>query len=170
MCLDPATLAMLTMAASAAQGVASYAAANQQAKAQADAVNAQNRATQMDLERQASQQREDGAAEANAYAQQARRDMSLLDALVGEGAAGNSADRAGVVQTLKNEQDLATIQNNSRRGQSEIGFSSLASTNTAKQRMAAIQRPSLLQTGLTIAGAGLNYGTTVNKINNPNVR
>lgn len=175
MCLDPATLAALTLAASAGQAVM----AHQSADAQADAQDAQNELTknilaqeesltQMDLARQRQQEAENAAAEANAYASQARKDQGELDAILGEGFAGNTAGRKVAAMGIKQGQDVATLTSNSNRVQAELGFATSAASNAKNQKVASLrpgERPSLLGTALTIGGAGLQYGSSMNKIN-----
>ena len=178
MCMPGAeTLAMLTMAMAAGQAVV----AHQAGEAQADAQDAQNELTknilqqessltQMDLARQRQQEGENAAAEANAYAAQALKDQGELDAILGEGFAGNTAGRKTAVIGIQQGQDFATLASNSNRVQAELGFASSAASNATNQKIASLRpgdRPSGLGTALTIAGHGMNYAKTINGLKTP---
>lgn len=160
MCLDPITLAAISAGITATTAVVSHNAQSDAAEQQGKALQQQRDAENMDNERAATQERERAAAEANAYASQANKEMAAFDAMTGEyGGNGRGMSTLGIQQG----QDLATIQSNSLKGQAEIGFSDMASANKRTQGMAAINKPSILQTGLTIAGAGVNAASTYQK-------
>ena len=178
MCMPGAeTLAMLTLASGAASALASH----QAAGASADAQDAQNELTknlllqeqsltQMDLERQRQQERDAAASEANAYASQALKDQGELDAILGEGFAGNTAGRKTAVMGIQQGQDIATLASNSNRVQAELGFASSAASNATSQRIASLRpadRPSKFGTALTIAGHGLTYSKTMSNLKAP---
>lgn len=169
MCLDPASLALASLALSATSAVTSYVAQGKAADNQAKAINQQNQATHMDAERQAGQQYEQASGEVNAQAMQARRDAAAYGAIVGEGGSGVSAQRRYAAIGIQNGQDLATIQSNATHGQQETAIGAMASTNKASQQLASISQPSLLQAGLTIGSAAANYGTAMNRIKNPSL-
>jgi hypothetical protein len=176
MCLPIAApmLAALTLAGSTAQTIVSYQAASAQAKAH-DAQNEQARKAialeeslgQMDLARQRQQDWEASATEANAYAAEMRRDWGEFDALVGEGFAGNTAERRAASTSIHHGQDLATLRINATRRQSELGFEGLAVSNSARHKMASLRaadRPSKLGAALTIAGHGVTYAKTMSDL------
>lgn len=179
MCLPMAApmLAALTFASGAASTLMSY----QSAKAQAmghDAQNEQARKAfaleeslaQMDIARQRQQEHEAAAAEANAYAAEARREQGEVDALLGEGFAGNSGDRRTAALGIRQGQDMATLTSNASRVQSELGYASMAASNSARQKMASLRpadHPSKFGTALTIAGHGLTYAKTMNDLKAP---
>ena len=174
MCLDPLTLAAITASLSAAGAVAKYsaesdAADKQEQKNRIDRENLQSQrdTERMDAERAQQQAQEETAASVNAHAHTAFKDMAAFDAIASEAGGGVSSDRARGAMGIAQGQDLATITSNARKQQAEIGFSDLASASRLKQANASIQsvkRPSLLEAGLTIAGAGVNYQSSVNKI------
>lgn len=175
MCLDPTTLAALSFATQATSAVYGYMAQS----AQADAQEQQNRVARdlfaqeeslarMDLERQRQQEYEAAAAEANQYAAAARREMATFDALIGEGAAGNTANRRMAAIGIRQGEDLATLKTNANRVQSELGFQASAISNQRIQKVASLrapERPSLFGTALTIGAAGIQYGNNLNRIN-----
>lgn len=165
MCLDPVTLAAIASAAISAVGaVSAHNAQEDQAEAQAKAVLQNRDAARMDNERAMQQAAEAAAGEANTHAMQARRDMAAFDAITGEAGGGVSAKRQAAAIGIQNGQDLTTVQSNARKGQAEIGFGDSAAGIKASQQLASIKQPSMLETGLTIAGAGVRYQTTMNDI------
>ena len=170
MCLDPVTLGITAsqmMAASAAITVASAVASNQsqaaQAAAQAKAVQQNRDAEHMDAERQQQQAAEVAAGTTNAHAMQAYKDMASFDAIAGEAGGGVTPQRGAAAMGIQQGQDLATVASNARKTQGEITYSDIASGNKATQGLASIKQPSLTELGLTIAGAGANYGNAIYK-------
>jgi hypothetical protein len=164
MCLDPVTMAAISAGITGLQAVTGYAAQSDAADAQALKINQERASARMDAERAQQQAYEQAAGEANAHSMKAASDMALFDAIAGENGGGVSSQRGAAAIGIQNGQDLATINSNARKGQSEIGFGDLAAGNRATQSLAAIRQPSLLEAGLTIAGAGVSYGNSMNKI------
>lgn len=167
MCLDPVTLATLaiTAASAAAQYEQASDAADDQEQANRntrEALQKQRDGERMDSERMQQQAHEEAAGEANAHAMDALKDMAAFDAIAGENGGGVTSQRASAALGIRQGQDLATISSNAQKRQAEIGFGDFASTNRQAASMAAIpsvRRPSLMQAGLTIAGAGVTaYG------------
>ena len=164
MCLDPVTLAGIGLAISGASAVASHEAQSDAADAQARSIQQNRDAARSDAERAQQQAAEQQAGEANEQAMRSHRDMALFDAIAGENGGGNSSMRGAAALGIQQGQDLATVNSNAQKVQSEIGFGDLAAGTRASQGLAAIKQPSLLEAGLTIAGAGVKYGTTMNRI------
>lgn len=172
-------MAALTFAAQAGQAVMQHQAAN----AQADATEQGNRIaaqqTQQALDerrneqvRQMQQQYEQDASQANQHQLDAMRTQATMDTLLGEfGAAGGSADRRLATLSVRQGQDLATLRSNATKSQQEISMGarsdliSIANAGASQQR--AVARPSLIGTGLTIAGAALQYGDRKRQMDNP---
>lgn len=150
MCADPVTLTL--MAISAATTISQHNAQMEGAKNQQDALDLNNRVTHMDLQRQAGQQAEQAAGENNAYAAAARRDMATLETFNGEYGGGNTGSRAMSVMGVQQGQDFATIGSNAMKKQGEISLSSTASNLSTSQGMAAINKPTIAGSLLTIAG------------------
>lgn len=140
------------MAISAATTISQHNAQMDAAKNQQDALDLNNRVTHMDLQRQATQQAEQAAGENNAYAAAARRDMATLDAFNGEYGGGNTGNRAVAVMGVQQGQDFATIGSNAMKKQGEISLASTASNLSTSQGIAAINKPSMTGSLLTIAG------------------
>lgn len=157
MCLDP--ISATALAISSVQAVAQYSGQKSQANAQARAIQADRDAARMDAQREQQQAYEASAAEVNAYEAEARRRMATFDVIAGEAGGGGSLSRQRAAIGVQQGQDLATLQSNSRKTQQEIGFGDLAAGQRASSNMAAIRQPSLLEAGLTIAGAGIGQYT-----------
>lgn len=167
-------LAALTFAT----GAASAAMSHQAAKAQANAHNAENEQArkafaleealaQMDIARGQQQQYEADASEANDYASAALREWGEANALLGEGFAGNTGSRRLATVGIRQGQDMATLNSNSMRRRGELGFASMAASNSAQQKTASLRpadQPSKFGTALTIAGHGLTYAKTLNDL------
>lgn len=164
MCLPVAALAVLTLATTAISAYSQYQSQKKLAESQAQAVQFERATDNMDADRAIHDERERAAAEANAHAQQANRDMAAMAAMNSEfGGNGRNMAALGIQQG----QDLATIQRNSQRAQTEIGIGDLSAGTRAANSLASIRKPSALQAGLTIANAGLQYGMTTKSIKAP---
>lgn len=171
---EPVTLTLLTFGAQAAQAVLQYNEADEDAKSQ-NAGNAETRRQlrekqeldAMDASRARSQQWEQDAAETNQYAMEHRKAYATLDALVGEGAGGNTASRKLTTLGIKEGQDLATLAANSTRARSEISLGEsgrAASTNNQIASIRDVRRPSPLGAALQIGGAAVNAKQQYNKL------
>lgn len=164
MCLEPTTLAALSAGIQGVQAIATYQAQAGAAKAQSLRIQQERDAARMDAERQQQQAYEAGAAEANAHAMQATKDLALFDAISAEGGGGVTARRQQAAIGIGAGQDLATVASNAQKQQMEISLGDQAAGLRASQQLASVRQPSLLEAGLTIAGAGIRYNTTMNKI------
>lgn len=174
MCLGAETLLAVSAAMTAMQAAASYSAQSDAAdkQDQKNKIDRQNLQSQrdterMDAERAQQQAQEEAASSVNSHAHAAFKDMASFDAIASEAGGGVTSDRARAALGIAQGQDLATITSNARKQQAEIGFGDLASASRQTQANASIQsvqRPSLLQAGLTIAGAGVKYQTDMNKL------
>lgn len=142
---------------SAAGAVASAAAQKQQADQQQAATERQENLQQQDLVRQQQQIDQQTRQAMNGQARQAMHDMALFDTVTGEYGGGNSADRARAVSMVQNGENLATIASNRDDAQVENRFDSLAVRSGANARLASIQQPSWVETGLRIGSSYANY-------------
>jgi hypothetical protein len=151
-------MAAAQLAVSTVSAVGQYRGQKQQFNSQSDAIRREAALERMDSERQAFQEAQEAAGEANEHARQTRSEMASLDAILGEFGGGATAVRKQASFGIQSGQNLATIQDNARKVQSEIGWSNLARESTSQSRLASLQRPSSAHLGLTIAGAGARYG------------
>lgn len=160
---DPVSIAIAGLALSAATTYASYAAAEDNADKQQEALDKAENLNQMDLARQRDQQAQAGAQQMNEAGRQAAKDGALFDAISGEFGGGVSVDRAGAGQGIQNSEKLATINQNVKAGMSENGFASMASVQQTNSRLAAIQRPSAIGSSLQLGASGLNIYSNYRK-------
>lgn len=151
---DPVSI---SLGLSAATAVTSYAGMSASAEGQGEAVKRASQLQQMDLERQAGQQREAAAQQVNEQARAAQRDAALFDVIAGEYGGGNTADRTAAVARVQQGENLATMGRNAELASQENRFASLATTSAANARLASIQRPSLIGTALQIGGAAATW-------------
>ena len=172
MCIDPITIA--TLAVSAAGAVAQHEQASDAADAQEqankntrEALQRQRDGERMDAERAQQQAHEEAAAQTNEHSMAAYKELAAFDALAGENGGGGTSQRASAAMGIHQGQDLATISSNAQKRQVEIGFGDFASQNRQTSAMAAIpsvRRPSFMEAGLTIAGAGVKAYSDTQKI------
>ena len=171
---EPATLLAAHLAITAASVAAQYQAQQEAADRQSAANTEQARQIKesqaqasMDAARQRTQATEQASAEANQYAMEHYKAMASMDAIVGEGASGVSAQRNFASMGVKTGQDFATLASNSNKTQSEISLGESAALKSGNNQLASIrapERPSLLGAALQIGGATINYKTGMHKL------
>jgi hypothetical protein len=145
---------------SIASAVASAAAQKQQAVNQERGLRAQAAQQQNDLNRQQDQIDQQASQAMNEQARKAMHDMALFDTVTGEYGGGHSTDRASAVSMVQNGENLATLDGNRKGAVMENRFESLAVKSAAQARMASIQQPSWIETGLKIGSSYVNYKAT----------
>lgn len=150
-------MAALTVAST----YASHEAQVQAAEGQSEALAKQEDLRQMDIERQAAEQREVATQEMNAANRAALADMATFDTIAGEYGGGNSTSRERNVMGVQRDETLATISSNARRGMAEIGYAARASRNNALSQIGAIRGPSQIGTLLSIGAAGVGAYNTM---------
>lgn len=166
----PALQMMGTVASTVLQFSQQQEAASQQNRAneiQRQQIRDSQAREQMDAARQRSQQWEQDAAEANNYAAEHRRQFATLDALIGEGAGGVTAQRRFASMSVKEGQDLATLAANSTNARSEISLSENSRLQSGNNQIASIRdvgQPSVLGAALQIGGAAMGYKSGMDKI------
>ncbi len=154
---DPASGVMAVMAI--ASTYMAHEAQVEGAEAQSEALAKQEDLRQMDIERQASEQREIATQEMNAANRAAIADMATFDTIAGEYGGGNSTSRERAVMAVQRDETLATISSNGRRGMAEIGYAAQASRNNTLSQIGAIRGPSQVGTLLSIGGQAVGaYG------------
>lgn len=147
---DPVTATMAGLAI--ASTLMAHEAGVDAAESQTEALAKQEDLRQMDIERQASEQREIANQEMNAANRQAIADMATFDTIAGEYGGGNSTTRERNVIGVQRDETLATIASNARNGMAEIGFAAKASRNNALSQISAVKGPSQVGTLLAIGG------------------
>jgi hypothetical protein len=150
MCLPAAVLAV-----QAAAAVATYVGAQRTFSANQanvrDATAASYSATQ-DQRVQINAQATD---QMNARAQQAMRDAGTLNAIFADsGLSGNTQDRLATESQANATQDITTIERNRAAGITQTANEAAAARARLQSQSNAVRAPSLIGTGLQIAGAG----------------
>lgn len=170
---EPVTISTTTaLAISAAMAAASAAVSYVTAEKQADRMSDANQRAYDDSVVQARNQQAEQDAQAkdqmSERARQAMVETAHLRALSAEsGTAGGTNDRVTNEANFNAGQDLAAIQGNAQSAQRQIAQQARSGYATAQNRQAQIQQPSLIGTGLQIAGAYANYQVGLGKLNTP---
>ena len=161
----PLVLAGIAIAVSAASAGLSYMQQSKQADRQEAAVN-ENYNQQMETYKvQQGQEQKSATDEMSARARQSMIESSRLKAVSGEsGLAGHSIDRAQNESQFNLGTDLTSIENNRMSTQKQLYQNAMGIRGSANSQLAQIVHPSLIGTGLQIAGdaAGIasNYQQT----------
>lgn len=145
--MDPVTWYYLITA------IVSLFVADDQASKQARAVEKASQQRENDRKRQQDEAFRQGTAQVNEESRRAREDMALFDTLAGEFGGGRSVDRVRTIANVQNSERMATLGNNSRLQLAQIGFDGLANEARTNSQLAAIDRPSVLGSALTIGNA-----------------
>jgi hypothetical protein len=100
-------------------------------------------------------------------ARQAMIETGHLQALSNESGTngGGSNDRVTNEANFNAGTDIATMQANAESQQRALADQARGAYSTAQQRMSSIHQPSLIGTGLQIAGAGLSSATSLQRAN-----
>lgn len=157
MCIDPATLSFasqLLLGVQAASAVVSYFQQDDAADAQAEAIQ---RNYEQQLQVYQEQQRQNSASAAQEMSERAREAMierARLRVISAEsGLAGISTDRLMNASRFSEGQDISSIEANRRSAAQQLYNEARGLRAQAKSRINAIDRPSVLGTGLQIVGS-----------------
>lgn len=173
MCLDPITISGVTIGVATQLAAASAAVSTLSAVAtyaqQSKSASGQSAATQSAYDSSVSQARNQqvetaqaSGAQQSERARQALIETGHLQALANEsGTAGGSDDRVTNEANFNAGTDIASIQANTESSQRQIIGSLNGSYAQAQQRSASIVNPSLIGTGLQIAGGALSAETNL---------
>lgn len=156
---------MASMAASAASAVVGYVGQKQAASRQADAAQAAYDAQVNDTKNQMTQQTQAAAEQMSERARQAMIETGHLQALAADSGTngGGSNDRVTNEANFNAGQDIAAMQANASSAQRQMVNQLSGSYAQAASRTASIQQPSLIGTGLQIAGGTLNSYTSLQR-------
>jgi hypothetical protein len=160
-------LAIASFAASAAGSIATYAAQSSSASRQTDAAQAAYDSSVTQLRNQQVESSQAASAQMSERARQALVETGHLQALANESGTngGGSNDRVTNEAAFNAGTDIATMENTAASQQRSLADQARGTYATAQQRMSSIQQPSLIGTGLQIAGAGLSSATSIQKAN-----
>lgn len=159
------TLTMASMAASAAGAVASYVGQRQAASRQADAAQEAYDSQVAQTKNEMTQQNQAAAEQMSERARQAMIETGHLQALAVDSGTngGGSNDRVTNEANFNAGQDIAAMQANASSTQRQMVNQLSGSYAQAVSRTASIQQPSLIGTGLQIAGGALNSYTSLQR-------
>lgn len=166
--LSLSTMTIASMAMSAATAVASYVGQSQAASRQSDAAQAAYDAQVTDTKNQMTQQSQAAAEQMSDRARQAMIETGHLQALAADSGTngGGSNDRVTNEANFNAGQDIAAMQANASSQQRQAVSALRGDYAQAASRTASIQQPSLIGTGLQIAGGALNAYTNQESIKN----
>lgn len=168
MCEPVSTMTITSMAMSAAGAVASYVGQSQAAKRQGDAAQAAYDSQVTQTRNEMVQQSQAAAEQMSERARQAMIETGHLQALAVDSGTngGGSNDRVANESNFNAGQDIAAMQANASSAQRQMVNGLRGSYAQAVSRTASIQQPSLVGTGLQIAGGALNAYTSQESIKN----
>lgn len=157
MCLPLAAVAAASAAVQAASAIAQYNGQRTAAHQQADAIHAQLNDRDAQLQLQQDQVNQQASQQQSARAIEALQQRGRLATIfASSGLGGASQGRALADVSSQEGRDMATIEAN-RASQIQQGQAQRRSGNlSAGAELKAIRQPSLLGTGLQIAGSALN--------------
>lgn len=147
--------------ASAAFG---YMKQSEQADAQSRAINQQAQAQNEAIAAQSAEQRADLQNKASESAIAAQKATAAIRAVAGEsGVSGNTVAAVEVDSQRGLSRDIGTLETNRANAFAQAQRGITANTMSAANKQAAVVRPSLIGTGLQIAGAYNDYSTKNDK-------
>lgn len=165
MCFDPVTMGVLSFAVGAAQQIAQFSAANQEAKAVEENANAAFRNDQTQLSLRQMQ-------EADALAQkqktqnleEAEKKASVEVSAASAGVAGISVDNLIMDVQRKAARNRQTQFENTKMALAQLQLEKKASRNQAQSRINSAPRPSALGLVAGLGGAALDGYNTYDKL------
>ncbi|KWN14379.1 hypothetical protein WT83_18200 [Burkholderia territorii] len=166
--LSLTTMTIASMAMSAAAAAASYVSQSQAAKRQGEAAQAAYDSQVTQTKNEMTQQSQAAADQMSERARQAMIETGHLQALAADSETngGGSNDRVTNEANFNAGQDIAAMQANASSQQRQMVGQLSGSYAQAVSRTVSIQQPSLIGTGLQIAGGALNAYTSQESIKN----
>jgi hypothetical protein len=158
----------INAAVGAASALAAHSGQRQMAKAQERSTMAAYHNGVAQLENQRREQGVQTQTQMSERARQAMLERGRLRAASAEGGAGgNSIDRIMGSNEFALGQDLAMMSENSRNTARQSAQEGMGMQAQAQSRLNQIERPSILNTGLQIAGIGMSAASDYKKIKKP---
>jgi hypothetical protein len=159
--ISTTTALAISMAVSAASAAASYVQQSESARRQTNAAQDAYDANVVQIKNQQVEASQAASAQMSERARQALVETGHLDALANESGtnAGGSNDRVTNEADFNAGTDIATMQSNASSTQRSLADQARGAAAQASQRMSAIQQPSLVGTGLQIAGSAMSAYT-----------
>ena len=158
MCEPVSTLTAASMAIGAASSIAAFVGQKQSADRQSDAAQQAYDSSVSQIRNQQTQETQQAAEQMSERARQAMIETGHLNALAADSGTngGGSNDRVANEANFNAGQDIAAMQNNASSAQRQLAMQASGAYSQAVSRDAAIQQPSLIGTGLQIAGSTLS--------------
>lgn len=158
---EPTTIALASMAIGVASAGAGFIQQGQQAKAANRSVKENYAQQTAAMKTQYDQTNKQAADEMSVRAREAMIETARLRVLGGEsGLAGGSNDRIENESQFNRGTDIASIESNRRNVLTQLYQEGRAIRTGEQNRINSIKRPSLIGTGLQIAGAATDAATT----------
>lgn len=165
MCVPAAAVPLIQAGFAAASTVMAYQGQQRAASAQAEAANSAHNASMMQLEEQRRQVNMQTSQEMSERGRQALMERGRLRAAAAEGGVGgNSISRIFGANEFNYGQDLAMMQVNNRNVMRQSAAEASGIAAQTQSRLNSIERPSLLNAGLQIAGIGMEGYSKYKKI------
>lgn len=166
---EPASISTLTaltvasMTASAASAVVGYVGQKQSADRQSSAAQQAYDYQVGQIRNQQTEETQQAAEQMSERARQAMVETGHLQALAADSGTngGGSNDRVTNEANFNAGQDIAAMQNNASSAQRQLANQANGAYSQAVSRDASIQQPSLIGTGLQIAGSTLSGYTSL---------
>jgi hypothetical protein len=157
------TLTMASMAASAAGAAASFVQAGDTARKQSNAAQDAYDNQVAQIRNQQTQETQQASEQMSERARQAMIETGHLQALAIDSGTngGGSNDRVTNEANFNEGQDIAAMQANASSAQRQLAAQASGAYSQAVSRDASIQQPSLIGTGLQIAGSSLSSYTSL---------
>jgi hypothetical protein len=158
---DPISLSVASLAIGVASAGAGFIQQGQQAKSNRKAAQANYAQQSEALKTQYDQTNKQATDEMSVKAREVMIETARLRVLGGEsGLAGGSNDRIENESQFNLGTDIAAIESNRRNTLNQLYEEGKSLRAGSQAQIRQVQRPSLIGTGLQIAGAGVNAATT----------
>lgn len=165
MCIAAAPLLLIQTAVGIGSAIAGHVGQQRAAKAQERAIRTGYNNQVAQLENQRREQNIQARTEMSERARQAMIERARLRAASAEGGAtGNTMDQIMGANEFAAGQDMAMMSENARNRNRQSAQEGIAMQSRATSELNQIERPSLLSTGLQIAGIAANAGQEYRKI------
>lgn len=162
---EPATLIAASLAISAGSALYGHQQQNQAAKQQQAAILKSAEMQNIQTAQVYEQQNQAAMAESSQRHIQWLQDLGRLRTAGAEsGLMGATENRLENEASAAAERDLATIESNRLKGTQQTASTGVAQQRQADADLKSIQHPSLIGTGLQIAGAAVNAGQSYNSM------
>ena|SRR6185437_13884103 len=158
---DPITIAGMSMVVGVASAATSFVQQGQQAKANDKAIKENYAQRTEALKLQYDQTNKQAADEMSVRAREAMIEQARLRVIGGEsGLSGGSNDRIENESQFNLGTDIAAIESNRQNSLRQLGEDGKSLRAGSQTQISQVKRPSLIGTGLQIAGAATDAATT----------